>query len=98
MCHHIIHQATQRMEGLRTTVERLAEWRGNPDCEAQRSELERALDRVRGNRNRALARLEAVRLAEDDSWVFSRSHADQAIATFCQSVDEVESHLHRAAA
>ncbi|HYD31767.1 MAG TPA: hypothetical protein VEB64_13075 [Azospirillaceae bacterium] len=57
---HKIIEAGDRLERLRHETERVW-WDG-------RTTFERALDNVRGQRNQALAKLEHLRMADDDAW------------------------------
>ncbi|HYG91027.1 MAG TPA: hypothetical protein VD978_32765 [Azospirillum sp.] len=90
LCHKLLSEATDRLEQLRSTVER-----GDTDG---RLDLERALDAARGLRNRALARVEAARQASDDAWTFACAQADQAIDELLQAINDLEHRLARAAA
>ncbi|HYH18067.1 MAG TPA: hypothetical protein VD995_05560 [Azospirillum sp.] len=89
-CRDLLQHASDRLERLRSSVER----RG----EEERLDLERALDELRGRRNRLMARVEAARQASDDAWPFARAQADQAVGDLVGGLDELENRLQRAAA
>lgn len=82
LSHERLLDATHRMEALRTHAERQPTER--------RLELERTLDRLRGQRNRALARLEDCRLASGDSWPSVRDQAMAALNELLDGIAEVE--------
>ncbi len=64
-----------------------------------RLQVEPQLDRLRGQVNRALARLEAARRADDGAWLAARASAETVYTTLRTEVDEFQSrYLHRAAA
>lgn len=86
-CRDRLTSATRRLDDLRNTVERLRR--------DDRGEFERALDGLRGLHNRALARLEAARLAQPESWPLARAQADQALDDLTRRLDEVESHIQQ---
>ena len=81
---------TERLDDLRALAERTS---GD-----QRFALERALDAVRGIRNRSEAKIEDVRRASDDAWQLVKVHADAALAQFRSGLDQIESQFCRAAA
>ncbi|MCW2247332.1 hypothetical protein M2352_002923 [Azospirillum fermentarium] len=83
-----LESATRRLDDLRSIVERL---RSSED----RGDFERTLDSLRGQHNRALARLEAARLALPDSWPLARAQADQALDDLTRGLDEVERRLQQ---
>jgi len=60
--------------------------------------LERALDQVRGLRNRTEAKLEDVRRASEDAWKLVKVHADAALAQFRAGLDQIENQFSRMAA
>ncbi len=86
----LIQHATNRMERLRSTVER-ADIVG-------RDVWERTLDTLRGLRNRACGHIEAAHRADDDAWPFARARADQAISELMRTLDDVDGRLQRIAA
>lgn len=88
--HERLLDATRRLEALRSHAERQPAER--------RVELERTLDRLRGLRNRALARLEDCRLASDDAWPSMRHQAMAALNELLDGIAEVERRTRRAAA
>ena len=90
LCRDLLLRAEDRLEQLRSTVER-----GDRNG---RLGLERALDGARGLHNRVLARIEAARQASDDAWPFARAQADQAVGDLIQAIDDLERQLSRAAA
>lgn len=79
--------ATRHLDDLRSIVERLRR--------EERGDFERTLDGLRGQHNRALARLEAARLALPESWPLARARADQALDDLTRGLDEVESRLQQ---
>jgi hypothetical protein len=81
---------TERLDNLRALAERTS---GD-----QRFALERALDAVRGIRNRTEAKIEDVRRASDDAWQLVKVHADAALAQFRSGLDQIESQFRRVAA
>jgi hypothetical protein len=81
---------TERLDNLRALAERTSE--------DQRFALERALDAVRGIRNRTEAKIEDVRRASDDAWQLVKVHADLALAQFRSGLDQIESQFRRVAA
>jgi hypothetical protein len=81
---------TERLDNLRALAERTSGDR--------RFTLERALDEVRGIRNRTEAKLEDVRRAPDDAWQLVKVHADAALAQFRGGLDQIESQFRRIAA
>lgn len=85
-----VAQATERMNQLRSTVER-----SDPKG---REAWERTLDSLRGLQNRATARIEAAHLADDDAWPSSRGRADQALGELIDALDEIDHRLQRLAA
>jgi hypothetical protein len=89
-CRDLLQHAGDRLERLRSSVER----RG----EEERLDLERALDELRGRRNRLMARVEAAHQASDDAWPFARAQTDQAIGDLVSGLDELEARLRRVAA
>ncbi|HEY0838337.1 MAG TPA: hypothetical protein VGE72_30805 [Azospirillum sp.] len=89
-CRDLIQHAGERLERLRSSVER----RG----EDERLDLERRLDELRGRRNRLMARVEAAHQASDESWPFARAQAAQAIDELVSGLDDLETRLQRAAA
>lgn len=86
----LVLHATDRMDRLRSTVERF-EING-------RETWERTLDSLRGLRNRATARIEAAHLADDDAWPFLRARADQAMTELMRALDDIDHRLQRLAA
>ncbi|HRQ83157.1 MAG TPA: hypothetical protein PKZ97_18750 [Azospirillaceae bacterium] len=60
--------AAEQLETLRAVAERLPP--------ARRREAEALLDRLRGLLNRALARLEAARIADNDPWRVQAARSD----------------------
>lgn len=85
LCRDLLASATRRLDDLRTAVER-----SKADDQA---DLERALDSLRGLHNRALARMEAAHLADDESWPPARAQADQALAALTRGLDEVQARI-----
>jgi hypothetical protein len=81
---------TERLDNLRALAERTSGER--------RFALERALDAVRGVRNRTEAKIEDVRRASDDAWQLVKVHADTALAQFRGGLDQIESQFRRVAA
>lgn len=90
LCRDFLLHASDRLDRLRTQVER-----GFQD---DREDLERALDSLRGLLNRVTGRIEAAHLANDDAWPFARAMADQAIEELVSGLDAAEVRLKRAAA
>ncbi len=90
LCRDLLSHAGNRLEQLRSIVERTEM--------GDRLEHERALDHARGLHNRVLARTEAARQASDDAWPLARAQADQAVNDMLQAIDELERQLLRAAA
>ncbi|WP_168220346.1 hypothetical protein [Azospirillum thermophilum] len=90
LCRDLLDQATERMDRLRSFVERSGG--------AGREGWERMLDNLRGERNRATARIEAARLADDDTWPTARAQADQAITDLMECIDDLDRRLQRLAA
>ncbi|MBP2229307.1 hypothetical protein [Azospirillum agricola] len=86
----LVLHAADRMERLRSTVER-AEIEG-------REMWERTLDSLRGLRNRASGHIEAARRADDDAWPFARARADQAMRELMHALDDIDGRLQRLAA
>ncbi|PWC33250.1 hypothetical protein [Azospirillum sp. TSO35-2] len=86
----LVVRATDRMETLRSLVER-------SDSDG-REAWERTLDHLRGLNNRAIARIEAAHLADDDAWPFARSRADQAMMDLMHALDEFDGRLRLLAA
>ncbi len=86
---------TDRMNDLRTTVER---FEGKSRDSAGREPLERALDSLRGLRNRAAARIEAAHQADDDAWPTARAQADRALREAQTALDDLAARLHPQAA
>ncbi|CBS86802.1 hypothetical protein [Azospirillum lipoferum] len=86
----LVLRATDRMETLRSMVERAGSDR--------RETWERTLDRLRGLNNRAIARIEAAHLADDDAWPFARAQADQAMMDLMRALDDFDGHLRLLAA
>lgn len=85
----LVLRATDRMETLRSMVER---------ADSNRRETwERTLDRLRGLNNRAIARIEAAHMA-DDAWPFARAQADQAMMDLMRALDDFDGHLRLIAA
>lgn len=82
--------AARRLEALRSHAER--------QPAARRHDLERTLDRLRGQRNRALARLEDCRLASGDAWPSMRDQAMAALNDLLDGIAEVERRTWRVAA
>lgn len=68
----LVLQAGEKLDELRCHAERLPV--------VQRRDAESALDRLRGLFNRALARVEAVRMAGDDADKLKRAVAGAAVA------------------
>lgn len=85
LCRDHIARVSFRMDVIRSTVERLS----LPD----RQSIERELDRLRGLRNRALARAEAARLADDDSWDGAQAQLDQTIQALNSELGALETRL-----
>ncbi|BAI71822.1 hypothetical protein AZL_011840 [Azospirillum sp. B510] len=86
----LVLRATDRMETLRSMVER---------ADSDRRETwERTLDRLRGLNNRAIARIEAAHMADDDAWPFARAQADQAMMDLMRALDDFDGHLRLLAA
>jgi len=81
---------TERLDNLRALAERVSG--------EQQFALERALDQVRGLRNRTEAKLEDVRRASEDAWQLIKVHADAALAQFRAGLDQIESQFRRIAA
>jgi hypothetical protein len=81
---------TERLDNLRALAERTS---GD-----HRFALERALDAVRGVRNRTEAKIEDVRRSSDDAWQLVKVHADTALAQFRSGLDQIESQFCRVAA
>lgn len=88
--HERLLDAARRLEALRSHVERQPAER--------RHDLERTLDRLRGLRNRALARLEDCRRASGDVWPAIRNQATTAVDELVAGITEVEAMLERMAA
>jgi hypothetical protein len=86
----LVLRATDRMETLRSMVERAGSDR--------RETWERTLDCLRGLNNRAIARIEATHMADDDAWPFARAQADQAMMDLMRALDEFDGHLRLLAA
>lgn len=86
-CRERLQTATRGLDDLRSIVERLRS--------EDQGDFERALDGLRGLHNRALARLEAARLAPPDSWPLARAQADQALDDLARRLDEVEGRLQQ---
>ena len=84
-CRDYISRASFRMDVIRSTIERVAV--------PNRPDVERELDRLRGLRNRALARAEAARLADDDAWDTIRTQLDRAIQALNFELGALESRL-----
>jgi hypothetical protein len=82
LSHERLLDAGQRLDALRSHAERLPA--------EQRHELERTLDRLRGQRNRALARLEDCRLASGDAWPSVRDQATAALNDLLVGIAEME--------
>lgn len=82
-----ILDASVRLERLRTVAERSA-WDG-------REAFERALDGMRGQQNQALAKLESLRLANDDAWLLLKTQADVVFDRLRGSVGELETVMTR---
>lgn len=89
-CHARIQETTRRLDELRSRAERQ---RGG-----RRQDVERTLDRLRGLRNRALARLEDCRRAGGDAWPSIRNQATTAVDELVDGLAEVEAMLERVAA
>lgn len=89
-CRDLILHAGDRLERLRSSVERR-------EAE-ERLTMERTLDELRGRRNRLMARVEAAHQASDDAWPFARARADQAVHDLVTGLDELEARLRRVAA
>lgn len=85
LCRDHIARVSFRMDVIRSNVERLS----SPDRQA----IERELDRLRGLRNRALARAEAARLADDDTWDGAQAQLDQTIRTLNTELGALETRL-----
>lgn len=83
LCRDHITQATFRMDALRSSVERLPL--------PNRADIERELDRLRGLRNRALARTEAARYADEAAWDGLRAQIDHAIDALDIELRDLES-------
>lgn len=90
LCRDLVQHTEERLDRLRSVVERS----GQPG----REELERALDTLRGQHNRVIARAEAAHGATDDAWPFARAKADQAIADLMGGLDALENQLKQRAA
>lgn len=86
----LIQHAANRMERLRSTVER-TEIQG-------REAWERTLDSLRGLRNRATAHIEAAHRADDDAWPFARARADQVMVELMRALDDIDRQVQRLAA
>ncbi|MFD1627525.1 hypothetical protein [Azospirillum griseum] len=86
---------TNQMNDLRTTVERFD---GRSRDITGREPLERALDSLRGLRNRAAARIEAAHQADDDAWPTARAHAERALREAQGVLDDMSARLHAQAA
>lgn len=86
----LIRHATDRMERLRSSVER-ADISG-------REAWERTLDSLRGLRNRASGHIEAARRADDDAWPFARARAEQAMSELTRAIDDIGGRFQRIAA
>ncbi|MBP2303015.1 hypothetical protein [Azospirillum picis] len=86
----LVLRATDRMETLRSLVER-------SDI-AGREAWERTLDQLRGLNNRAIAHIEAARIADDDAWRFARARAEQAMMDLMRALDDFDGRLRRLAA
>ncbi len=90
LSHDLVLHASDRMEHLRSTVER---------AEIDGRELwERTLDSLRGLRNRAIAHIEAAHRTDDDAWPFARARADQAMTELMRALDDLDSRMQRLAA
>jgi hypothetical protein len=81
---------TERLDRLRALAERTSGER--------RFALERALDAVRGIRNRTEAKIEDVRRSSDDAWHLVKVHADAALAQFRSGLDQIENQFRQIAA
>jgi hypothetical protein len=81
---------TERLDHLRAVAERVPGER--------RFTLERALDEMRGLRNRTEAKLEDVRRAPEDAWKLVKVHADAALAQFKGGLELIERQFRRVAA
>jgi len=86
----VLARLTDRLDGLRAFTERTPS--------AQRFALERALDELRGLRNRTEAKLEDVRRSSEDAWQLIKVHSDNALAQFKGGLDRVETQMQRSAA
>jgi len=87
---NLIQHATDRMERLRSTVERA-------DIDG-REAWERTLDSLRGLRNRASGHIEAARRTDDDAWPFARARAEQALSDLMRALDDIGGRFQRLAA
>lgn len=85
LCRDHIARVSVRMDVIRSEVERLSS--------PTREEIERELDRLRGLRNRALARTEAARLADDEAWDGARAQLDQTIQALNNELGHLETRL-----
>jgi hypothetical protein len=85
LCRDHIARVSTRMDVIRSTVERLPM--------ADREAIERRLDHLRGLRNRALARTEAARMADDNSWDGAQAQLDQTIRDLNSELGEIETRI-----
>lgn len=95
LCRDLLLHATDRLDRLRSLVER---WPQLGREDRGRENMERTLDALRGLLNRVTGRIEAAHLATDDAWPFARAMADQAIEELVANLDAAEARLKRAAA
>lgn len=86
-----ISAAAEQMEALRAAAER--------QPPSRRREAENLLDQLRGLLNRALARLEAARMAYDDPWRVNtaRLEAQSAVEELFDELSQAENRLPLAA-
>ena len=84
-CERELNEAAQRLESLRASVHRF-----RYDL---RSDWERRLDEVRGRHNRCIARLEALRRANPESWIPAAERAEEAFKTLREALARVDEAL-----
>jgi hypothetical protein len=87
LCRDTIRHVTSRMDALRSMVERLPF--------PTRADIERELDRIRGLLNRAVARTEAARFADDTAWEGVRTQIEGAFSILERELGALESRLPR---
>ena len=80
-----LNEAAQRLESLRASIHRF-----RPDL---RSDWERRLDEVRGRHNRCIARLEALRRANPESWTPAAERAEEVFKTLREALTRIDEAL-----